>query len=57
MNVASSAAARPTKIETSEPFTTFFSTSRPHLSPPKGSVSERFTSVTAILAARSSHSL
>ena len=38
MNVATAAAARPTKIEVSEPLIAFLSTSRPHLSPPKGSV-------------------
>ncbi len=41
MSVASTAANRPTKIEISEPLIALASTSRPHLSPPKASVSAR----------------
>ncbi len=41
MNVATTAEAMPTKIEVSDPLIVFFSTSRPHLSPPKGSVASR----------------
>src|SRR5207253_10549151 len=44
---ASTAAARPTKIDVSDPLTVFFSTSRPHLSPPKGSVARRSSATTA----------
>ena len=42
MMVASNAATRPTKIDISAPLTAFCSTSRPHLSPPNGSVSARW---------------
>ena len=41
MNTATSAEASPTKIDVSEPLIVFASTSRPHLSPPKGSVAAR----------------
>src|SRR5690242_21795174 len=42
-NVASAAEARPTKIDVSDPLIVFLRTSRPHLSPPKGSVALRST--------------
>jgi hypothetical protein len=37
----------PTKIEVCEPLITFFSTSRPHLSPPKGKVAARVATASA----------
>ena len=42
--VASVAAASPTKSEVSVPFTTFLTTSRPHLSPPNARVGARASS-------------
>ena len=49
-SVATHAAARPTKIEVSEPLITFFSTSRPHLSPPRGNVCARASAATVATA-------
>ena len=47
MNVATSAAASPTKIDVSDPLIVFAITSRPHLSAPNGSVARRSAAVVA----------
>src|SRR5438309_5258135 len=49
-SVATHAAASPTKIDVSEPLITFFSTSRPHLSPPNGNVGARASAATLATA-------
>src|SRR5688572_4293977 len=51
MNVATNAAARPTKIDVSDPLIVFFSTSRPHLSAPNGNVAARASTGTAAVSA------
>ena len=50
ISVATAAAARPTKIEVSEPLIVLAMTSRPHLSPPKGSVAARTSAGAAVTA-------